>query len=338
MSEPMETPRPLGQLQALAETVLVASGVSAGNARSVALALIAAERDGIASHGLSRLPFYADQARSGKVDGLVQPTVAVEGGVVRVDAGRGFAYPAIEQGLAAAIPLARTQGVVALAIGQSHHFGVAGHHVEAIAEAGLVGIAMGNTPAAMAPWGGSTPVYGTNPLAFAAPRKPHPLVVDLSLSKVARGKIMVAAKRGDTIPEGWALDPHGAATTDPEQALAGSMVPLGDAKGAALALMVEILTAGLTGSNLAFEASSFFTAEGEAPRVAQLFLLLDPDRFAGGSVFAERLETLAGAILGQAGTRLPGERRLVHREQADQAGVVVPPALLRELEQRAGSA
>ena len=337
MSEPTETPRPLSQLQALAESVLGASGVSAGNARSVALALIAAERDGIASHGLSRLPFYADQARSGKVDGHANPSVETAGSVVRVDAGCGFAYPAIAQGLSVAVPLARSQGVAALAIARSHHFGVAGHPVEAIAEAGLVGIALGNTPAAMAPWGGRTPVFGTNPLAFAAPRHPHPLVVDLSLSKVARGRIMVAAKRGDVIPEGWALDAQGAPTTDPDAALAGSMVPLGDAKGAALALMVEILTAGLTGSHLAFEASSFFTAEGDPPCVAQLFLLLDPDRFAGAGVFAERLETLAAAILGQPGTRLPGERRLLHRQQADRVGVVVPAALLRDLEQRSGS-
>ena len=125
---------------------------------------------------------------------------------------------------------------------------------------------LGNSPKAIAPWGGREGLFGTNPIAFAAPRRAaEPLLIDLSLSKVARGKVMVAAKNGTPIPEGWALDKEGRPTTDAKAALEGTMIPIGDAKGAALVLMVEVLAAALTGANYGFEASSFFTADGPPP-------------------------------------------------------------------------
>ena len=190
----------------------------------------------------------------------------------------------------------------------------------------------------MAPWGGSQGTFGTNPIAFACPREAAPpLVIDLSLSEVARGKVMQAAKAGSPIPEGWALDAEGRPTTDPQAALAGTMLPLGGAKGAALALMVEILTGALTGSNLAFEASSFFEAGGPPPRIGQSLLLLDPVVFAGEG-FGRRVETLLAAIAAQPGTRLPGERRLAARARARAEGVEIPDALHADLLARAGTA
>jgi len=333
MADHREAPQ---EMLKLAEDVLLHAGVSANNTEHVARALIAAELDGLASHGLSRLPYYADQATSGKVDGQASPVMETSGAVISVDAAQGFAYPAIQLGLDAGITKARQTGITAVAIANSHHFGVAGHHVEYAATQGLLALAFGNTPAAMAPWGGAKPVFGTNPIAFAAPRKGRsPLVIDLSLSKVARGKIMLADTRGEPIPDDWALGPDGQPTKDPKAALSGSMVPLGDAKGSAMALMVELLTAALTGSNFAFEASSFFDGDGEAPRVAQLFILLDPDFFGGADVFESRLETMTTAILRQSGTRLPGEKRLKSREDLA-AGISVPETLLKELQRRAG--
>ena len=198
-------------------------------------------------------------------------------------------------------------GIVAVAVRNSHHAGALGWIVERLAVAGMVALAFTNSPAAIAPWGGTTALFGTNPIAFAAPRAGQaPLVIDASLSKVARGRIMVAAQRGEPIPEGWALDPEGRPTTDAKAALAGAMLPLGEAKGAALVLMVEVLAAVLTGGRFGFEASSFFTAEGPPPRIGQLLLLLDPTS-TGGPEVADRLDTLLAAILGQPGTRLPGE-------------------------------
>jgi (2R)-3-sulfolactate dehydrogenase (NADP+) len=233
------------------------------------------------------------------------------------------------------IEMARTAGVVGIGIGNSHHFGAAGYHVEKAAAAGLVALGFGNSPQAIAPWGGSKGLFGTNPIAFAAPRAGKaPLVIDLSLSKVARGKLMVAAQKGEAIPEGWALDPDGKPTTDPKKGMAGTMVPMGEAKGAALVLMVEILAATLTASNYGFEASSFFDAKGPPPRVGQFFLLIDPQRFAGPA-FGTRLEALLGAILAQPGTRLPGERRLKLRAASVKDGIKVPADLLADLRKRA---
>ena len=166
-------------------------------------------------------------------------------------------------------------------------------------------------------------------------RGTSPLVIDMSMSKVARGKVNVAAQKGETIPEGWAVDASGAATTDPEAALAGTMLPLGDAKGAQLVLMVEILAAALTGSQFGYEASSFFTGEGDPPHIGQFMIAIDPALFSR-KTFADRLEILLQAILDQPGTRLPGLRRYELREAAARDGVALPQALYDELQGLAG--
>ncbi|MFD0938518.1 Ldh family oxidoreductase, partial [Methylobacterium trifolii] len=199
--------------------------------------------------------------------------------------------------------------VAAAGIRRSHHCGAAGLPVEALAGQGLVAILFANTPAAMAPWGGATAVFGTNPIAFACPLPGRaPIVVDLSLSKVARGNIMAARQRGEPIPEGWALDPDGNPTIDPAQALKGTMVPLGDAKGTALALMVELLAAGLTGGRFAAEATSFLDAEGDPPGTGQFILAIDAAGLSAGA--PQRFAQLARSIEAQDGARLPGARRL----------------------------
>ncbi len=322
----------LADAELLAKDILVRHDTSEANAECVARALVAAEADGQKGHGLSRLPSYAAQAASGKVDGHALPTL--EHGAraaLRIDARNGFAFPALAMAVERLSSLAAETGIAAAGVHHSHHFGQAGYHVEQLAASGLIGLVFGNSPKAIAPWGGSEGVFGTNPVAFAAPRRTGPpLVIDLSLSKVARGKVMVAAKQGEPIPEGWALDRHGNPTTDAEAALQGTMLPMGDAKGAALVLMVEILAAALTGARFGFEASSFFTAEGEPPAVGQFLVAIDPRVFSGGA-FAQRLETLIGAILEQQGTRLPGARRLGLRAESARNGVVVPAALYDEL-------
>ncbi len=323
------------ELRQLGMAVFTAAGVAAENAAQVVDALVEAELDGIGSHGFSRIPFYADQAVSGKVNGTAVPVISSpKPAVVLADACNGFSFPAINAGLEKAMERAAEMGVCAFGVTRSHHCGVLGHFVEKIALRGFLGVAFANTPAAMAPWGGTRACFGTNPLAFSCPRVGDaPLVVDLSLSKVARGKIMTAKQKGEPIPEGWALDAEGKATTSPEAALAGTMVPLGDAKGAALALMVEILAATLTGANHAYEASSFFEASGDAPGVGQFFIIIDPQSFHAG--FAARLENLFHAILDQGNTRLPGDRRKDLRAKHMRDGIAVQDALLADLRRRA---
>lgn len=322
----------LAQAEALVFAALSAAGTSETNARSVAAALIAAEADGQRGHGLSRVAAYAAQVKVGKVDGQAVPKVEpLSASAVRIDAGAGFAFPALDVARDVLRHMARDSVVAVAGVHHSHHFGQAGYHVERLAEQGLVALMVGNSPQAMAPWGGSKGIFGTNPIAFAAPREGQaPLVIDLSLSKVARGKVMAAAKTGERIPEGWALDPQGNPTTDPAAALAGTMIPMGDAKGAALALMVEILSASLIGANLAFEASSFLDAKGPPPAVGQFLLAIDPGPLSGGS-FAQRLEVLIAALEDQPGARLPGSRRLELRTRAAREGIAVPAVLLAEI-------
>jgi (2R)-3-sulfolactate dehydrogenase (NADP+) len=184
----------------------------------------------------------------------------------------------------------------------------------------------------MAPWGGSKALFGTNPVAFACPLPGRaPLVIDLSLSKVARGNVMTAKQRKEPIPEGWALDKDGKPTTDPDAALRGTMVPMGDAKGTALALMVELLAAGLTGANFASEASSYLDADGPPSGTGQLIMAFDPDAFGGAA--PARFAILAAAIEAQPGARLPGTRRLAARAKARAEGTLtIPDALMAEIE------
>lgn len=328
----------LHTLEDLAKRALVAADTSEANAAIVAAALVAADADGLASHGVSRVPFYADQSASRKVDGHATPVLERHAAAaIRIDAADGFAYPAIHMGLERGVAACHDCGVAALSIANSHHCGACGYHVESVAEQGLVALGFSNTPAGIAPWGGTRGSFGTNPIGFACPRRDRPpLVVDLSLSAVARGKVVLAEKRGEAIPEGWALDAEGRATTDAHAALAGTMVPIGEAKGAALAMMVELLTAGLAGANFAFEASSFFSAEGAPPRIAQLFLLVDPAAF-GAHGFVDRVEALVADVASQPGTRLPGARRHENRARARAQGVDIAEDLLAELRRRAAA-
>src|SRR5512134_3568478 len=281
---------PLAELADLATRALERAGASAAMATATARALVAADAQGLASHGVSRVPQYAAHLRFGRVDGsAVAKVVRAKGGAVLVDAADGLAFPACALAVTEAIARAREHGVAFAGVANSHHFGAAAHHIEPIAAAGMVGLAFGNSPAAMPSWGGRHAIFGTNPVAAVFPRRSAPpLVVDLSLSEVARGKLMVAAREGKPIPSGWALDKHGSPTTDPKAGLEGMMLPAGGVKGAMLALMVELLCCALTGAHMGFEADTFFVDEGNRPRIGQAFLAIDPAALAGSEVYAER--------------------------------------------------
>lgn len=316
---------------ALVVAALEACRTSGENAASVATALVEAELVGQGGHGLRRVPAYAAQARAGKVDGHARPSIArPRPGAALVDAGNGFAYPALDLACQALVEMTPPNGIAMAGIRRSHHAGVAGLPVERLARNGLVGLLFANAPAAMAPWGGDRPLFGTDPIAFACPVEGgDPVVVDVSLSKVARGKIMAARQKGEAIPEGWALDTDGNPTTDAEKALAGTMIPLGDAKGTALALMVELLCAGLTGANFAHEQTSFFDDAGDPPGTGQLLIAVDPAAFGGDAL--SRFAEMAGLVAGQAGARVPGQRRHESRARLSHEGFAADDALLAEI-------
>lgn len=327
------------ELEQLMFAAMVNAKTSEKNARLVVKALLAAEIDGRKGHGFSRIPSYSGQAISGKVDGMVEPEIMKDlPGALMIDVKNGFFYPAIDLAFEHLPSKTRNNGIAAVGFHNSHHCGVLGHHVEKIAQQGLIAIVMGNTPQAMAPWGGTRPIYGTQPLAFASPRQNElPLVMDMALSQVARGNIMTAKQQGKPIPEGWATDAKGNPTTDPEVALSeGILMPAGGIKGAALGLMVEILSAPLTGSALSTEASSFFTTDGDPPSVGQFLIAIDPEAFAGRDHFMSRVEVIMESITSQEGARLPGGRREALREKATMEGLTVPANLVEEVREIAG--
>ncbi len=313
----------IADAETLIQTALTVAGVSSDVAKSVTTAIIAAEAEGQAGHGFSRLGDYIAQVRSGKINRAAVITTRLRGPAsLLIDANEGFAFPALDAALAAGIPLANKMGIAIMAVANSHHCGALSVQVEKLANAGLIGIMLANAPKAIAPWGGKEPVFGTNPIAFATPQAHGaPLVIDLSLSKVARGKVMNAYKSNQRIPLGWALDAQGNPTTDPKAALEGTMLPIGEAKGTALALMVEILAAAFTGSAMSAEAGSFFDADGPAPRVGQTLIAIRPD---ASSDFLTRVSALLEMIEKMDGARLPGTRRRQAIRKAALEGLSVP--------------
>lgn len=316
----------------LVADTLVRCRTSRANATSVARALIGAELADQPGHGLRRLLAYGAQALSGKVDGLAIPALSrPRPGTLLIDAGHGFAYPALDLAIRHLPDAARQQGIALAGLWRSHHCGVAGLAVEALANEGMVALLFANTPAAMAPWGGRRALFGTNPVAAAFPLPDaEPVVIDISLSRVARGKVMAAAQKGEPIPEGWALDADGNPTTDAGQALAGTMLAMGEAKGAALALMVELLAAGLTGARFAYEASSFLDADGDPPGTGQLLIAIDPGAFGPGTT--AHLGELASQVEATDGARLPGRRRQAHRQRIRNEGIPVEAGLLARID------
>jgi (2R)-3-sulfolactate dehydrogenase (NADP+) len=334
-----------------ARTVVAAAlrraGANAAMADATARALVLAESQGLGSHGLSRVGQYSTQLRNGRVNGAAAPCVVNgRGGAALVDAQEGLAFAACELAVAEAVRRAAEFGISIVGVTNSHHCGVVVDHLRAVAEAGMVGLGFANSPAAMPAAGGKHPIFGTNPVAAVFPRRRtgggagvepgdgDALMIDLSLSEVARGKLMVAAKDGKPIPLGWALDAQGNPTTDPKAGMDGSMLPIGaisSPKGSMLALVVELLVTALIGAHFGFEASSFFVDEGNRPRIGQAFIVIDPGALAGRDSYLDRVEVLVREMLKDEGVRLPGARRERLRRQAERDGLQVADALLATL-------
>ena len=323
----------LAEIEDLAFRALTHVGTSDENARPLAVATAATEADGVASHGLAYIPIYCEHVQCGKVDGKATPVVSKpKPSVITVDAATGFAHAAIDKGFADLIPLAKEQGIAALAIKNSYNCGVLGYHTHRLASAGVMGIGFTNAPASIAPSGGSKPVVGTNPFSIAAPdgNGEALVLIDQSASTIAKSEVMKHAREGKDIPLGWALDAEGQPTTDPNVGLKGSMAPSGGYKGVGIALMTEMMAAAMAGATLGIDASPFSGTVGGPPKTGQFFIAIDPGATSGG-MFAERMSGLIGAIADQEGARLPGNGRGGKRKLAAQHGVDVNSATLDKI-------
>ncbi len=239
------------QLVTLLKAIFIRHGASPDVASVLADNCARAEQDGAHSHGVFRIPGYVSTLDSGWVNGQAVPVVEdVASGFVRVDAANGFAQPA----LAAARPLlvakARSAGIAVLAIRNSHHFAALWPDVEPFAEEGLVALSVVNSMTCVVPHGADRPLFGTDPIAFAAPRADGPpIVFDLATSAIAHGDVQIAARKGERVPPGTGVDSLGQPTQDPKAILeGGALLPFGGHKGSALSMMVELLAAALTGA------------------------------------------------------------------------------------------
>ena len=324
----------LEEIEDLSFRALVAAGTSDSNARPLAVATAQTEADGVASHGLAYIPIYCEHVQCGKVDGNATPVVTRPApSVIAADAATGFAHSAIDQGFEQLVPLALEKGIAALAVNNSYNCGVLGYHTARLAREGLVGIGFTNAPASIAPAGGQKPVVGTNPFSLAVPdgKGDIAILIDQSASVIAKSEIMKHAREGMPIPEGWAHDPDGMPTTDPEIALKGSMAPSGGYKGVGVALLVETMAAAMTGATLGIHASPFSGTKGGPPKTGQFFIAISPDTTSNGW-FNGRIATLIDAFRDQPGARVPGDGRAAARRRAAKAGVKVNPVTIEKIQ------
>ena len=326
----------LEEVRELATEALRAKGFSKQHAHAIADTVTAAERDECTSHGLFRIPFYVKALEAATVSPDAEPTIRdLAPAVLQADAHFGFAPLALQL---AADPLeqrARELGIAALCIVNAYNVAALWPEVERLAERGLVAIAFTAALPYVAPAGGIRPLYGTNPMAFAWPREGRPpLVFDQASSASARGEIQIHLRDGKPLPEGWAVGPDGAPTTDPATALAGAQLPFGGYKGAAIALMVELLAGALIGDVFSFEAGERDPENVGAPCGGELVMAIDPARCVGHGDRAAQLahaEKLFAEVLAQDGTRLPSDRRYRARERTPAEGVTIPGSLYATL-------
>ena len=322
------------ELVRVAQRALRRAGASKPMADATARGLVEADAQGLATHGVTRVPTYVAHLKSGRVRGDVRVRIVSQKRAVSlVDAGDGLAFPACERAVAESVRRARKYGIGAAGVTNSHHSGALGLLLAPVAAAGMSGLAFSNASAAIMPWGGSKPMFGTNPVAAVFPRRDAPpLVIDLSLTQVTRGQILLYQKAGKPLPEGWGMDADGRPTTDPQKILfGGSLHAVGGMKGTMLALAVEVLTCALTGAMLSHQGESMHQGSGPPLRLGQFFVAIDPQGLVGTEAYYDRVDTLVAAMLADKGVRLPGIRRTDARAAAERDGIEISDELWAEL-------
>ena len=316
------------EVETLLRRAFARHGMPEAHTALVAATIVAAERDGTPSHGLSRLRGYLDSLASGWIN--ARPELAITDtapGTLHVDADNGFAQVALSRAAPQIVGKARACGVAALSISNSHHFAALWPDVEPFAQQGLLAITVVNTRALMTVWGGTRPVLGTNPMAFACPRADGPPIVwDQASSVMSQGDVRLHALSGTPLPAGVGVDREGQETTDAARVLdGGALLPFAEAKGGSIAFMVEVLAAALTGGRFGFEDESARVPGATTSNAGQFVLLIDTANASGGR-FAARIEGLVAALRDAGSARMPGTRRYARRARAAQDGFAITEA------------
>ncbi len=331
---------PAARLEQFARDVLMHEGIPPKHAAQSARHLVLCDLRGVETHGITRLSALAQRIRNGVVNANAHIHVERQRAAsALVDGDNGLGVPVSTYATQLAIQFAREQGIGTVGVRNSNHFGMAADYALQMAAAGCLGIVTTNSSPAMVPWGAARKFLGTNPICFGAPTHEAPLILDMATSVVAMGHVVLAEKRGQPIPDSWAVGPDGLPTTDPTLARQGGARPLADYKGSGLALMIEIFTSLLTGATLGVHAAGFFSDMSRPADVAHLFLAIDIAAFVDLTSFKERLAALLTEMRelplapGFDRVTLPGEIEAEHMSDRTANGVPIDPAVLADLQQ-----
>lgn len=321
------------KLLSIAEGIFIAKKVPIDDARVVADVLVEANMRGHDSHGVIRIPKWVLGLAAGAINPIADLKTIKETRAAAMLEASGGLGPAI--GMKASdmvIRKAKEVGIGIVAVRKASHLGMLGYYTEYMAKTGVIGICMTNTEAGVAPFGTCEKVLGTNPLSIGVPSRELPIVLDMSTSTVARGKIVVAMERGEPIPVGWALDAHGEPTCDPVRALEGVLLPAGGIKGSGLAIMVDLLTGALAGASVGKDVKGTFDMKNEGTK-GDMFMAIDPSAFAGMEEFLDNVDNLGKQIKGARKAKgaeqilLPGEYEYSTRERRSTEGIPLSESL-----------
>lgn len=329
------------ELLNLAQTIFVAKGVPEPEANLVADSLVEANLRGHDSHGVIRIPKWATGLESGAINPIAKlETVRETDASALLDAGRALGAVAGIKASEMAIAKAASVGIGIIVIRKASHIGMLGYYTEYMAKQGIIGLCMTNTESGVAPFGTVDKILGTNPLSIGVPARDHPLILDMSTSVVARGKIVMALENGEKIPLGWALDKEGDPTTDPKDALEGVMLPLGGMKGSGLAIMVDILTGALAGQAVGKDVRGTFDMQHPGTK-GDMFMAIKPSSFSDPQRFLDTVDNLKNQIKhatkakGVDQVLLPGEYEYLMRKKRMKEGIAIRRELFMRLKELA---
>ena len=327
-------------LKSLCILIATAAGVFEADATILADSLVAADLSGTSTHGVSRLAIYIKRIRKGLIDPRAQLKIErSRRGTLAVDARNGLGQVQAVKVLDRLIPMARECGVASATVRNSQHFGALSYYCNRAADQNMILLATTNCEPAMSPEGGCEAFFGTNPIAASFPTgKGFHVKIDLATSLVARGNIIAAQKKGQSIPQGWALDPEGNPTTDAAKALAGTVLTMAGHKGYALAMMVEVLSGVLSGAAVGSSIGSMYKNLDRKQDVGHFFCLIDIDAFMDVAEFKQRINQTIDQIKscrtrpGVEQILVPGERSHRKIEENQRLGVPVDDATVAELQ------
>lgn len=329
---------PFRQLEQYSAGILAAAGLPEEDAQLVASSLVDANLRGVDSHGVSRIPIYVKRLQLGLVNTRPDVRVVSEaGGALVIDGDNGMGQVVMQRSLDLALARVSSARTVSVAVRNSNHYGSGAYFAKTAAAANAAIFLYGNAPSTMAAWGGRERFLGTNPYTFCVPAgNREPMILDMATSVVARGRIILAEQVGETIPQGWAVDTNGEPTTDPEAALAGSVLPFGGPKGYGIALMVEVMAAMFSGAASGPEIGDLYDDLDRPQGVGAFFTLHDIGAFQPLNEFSRRMENLFDAIKqsGPSGREvlIPGELEARAAQRNREHGITVPLAVAAELE------